>query len=172
MAYIWQRWIAAELREVIALLGETHSVKVVEVADWKNRGRPASTGEFDPDDGKTNHHTGTTTSSSSTHPTLATLIQGRSDLPGPLCHVSVGWDGTIYVVAAGRANHAGRTDKTFRNVPAGSDGNAHFLGDEVDTNGTQKLPSAQRHSVAIVNATFARHYKQGSETTHRHQDLT
>lgn len=41
-------------------------------------------------------------------PSLPTLIRGRPDLRGPLCQWGVGDSGTIYVIAAGKANHAGR----------------------------------------------------------------
>lgn len=40
-------------------------------------------------------------------PTLNILVNGRVDLPGPLCHYGLGRSGTVYVVASGKANHAG-----------------------------------------------------------------
>lgn len=165
MSYSWQRWMADEFRKA--------GLKVVEVEGWKNRGRPASTGNFEPDNGVTNHHTASTTSAHDTHPTLRTLIIGRPDLPGPLCHWSVAYDGTVYVVAAGRANHAGRVDRPrFGYMPNGADGNALFMGDEVDTNGTQRLPAAQRHAMAVTNAVYLKHFRRDPIRAHRHADLT
>ena len=41
---------------------------------------------------------------------LASIVNGRSSLPGPLCNFGAGDDGKIYVVAVGSANHAGRGD--------------------------------------------------------------
>lgn len=163
MAYIWQRWIADEFRAA--------GLTVVEVEGWKNRGRPASTGAFDPRDGVTDHHTASTSSASNTHPTLALLIQGRPDLPGPLCHWSVAYDGVVYVIAAGRANHAGKVGKAIYGLQ-GADGNAHFMGDEVETNGTQDLPPAQRHSIAVTNAVYLRHFNRAVTRVHRHQDIS
>jgi hypothetical protein len=165
MAYVWQRWLARELRAA--------GLKVVEVQGWENRGRPASTGSFNPRGPITNHHTGTKTSASRPMPTLQTLIRGRSDLPGPLAQVGVGYDGTVYVIAAGRANHAGRVGKSgVAGMPNGADGNALAIGDEIDTNGTQVMPKVQRDSVATVNAVVIRHYDRGTSYVHRHQDIS
>lgn len=165
MAYVWQRWMADEYREA--------GLKVVEVAGWKNRGRPASTGSFNPQGPTTDHHTGTKTSASRTMPTLQTLIKGRPDLPGPLCQNGIGFDGTVYVIAAGRANHAGRIGKGgVAGMPKGADGNALAIGQEVDTNGTQKLSEAQRHALAVVNAVNIKHFNRGTAYVHRHADIS
>src|SRR6202795_2411225 len=40
-------------------------------------------------------------------PSLNTVTKGRSDLAGPLAQLGLGRDGTYYVVAAGKCNHAG-----------------------------------------------------------------
>jgi hypothetical protein len=165
MAYVWQRWMADEYRKA--------GLKVVEVSGWKNRGRPASTGNFDPRGAETNHHTGTQTSASRKMPTLRTLIEGRPDLPGPLSQKGIGYDGTVYVIAAGRSNHAGKVGKRgVTGMPLGADGNAIALGNEVDTNGTQTLPKAQRDALAKVNAVDLLHFKRGTSYLHRHQDIS
>lgn len=165
MAYIWQRWMADEYRKA--------GLKVVEVSGWKNRGRPASTGNFDPRGAKTNHHTGTKTSATNKAPTLRTVIEGRSDLPGPLAQKVIGYDGTVYVVAAGRCNHAGKVGKRgVTGMPYGADGNALALGDEVDTNGTQVLNKEQRAALAKVNAVDLMHFDRGTSYAHRHQDIS
>lgn len=75
-------------------------LKVVEIAGWKTRG--SST--FNPR-GSVDHHTAGPRSGNA--PSLNICINGRRDLPGPLCHVLIGRDNTCYVIAAGRANHAG-----------------------------------------------------------------
>jgi hypothetical protein len=165
VSYIWQRWLADEFRAA--------GLTVIEVAGWQNRGRPATTGAFHPDQGITNHHTGTTTSAANPGPTLRLLIEGRSDLPGPLCQWTVRYDGVVVVVAAGRANHAGRVGKPGQpGMPLGADGNSLALGDEVDTNGTQTLPEAQRRSIAITNAVALRHYNNPTSRVHRHADIS
>lgn len=165
MAYVFQRWIPSALRAA--------GLTVVEVEGWENRGRPASTGAFDPRDGMTVHHTGTTSSSSNNAPSLQTLIQGRSDLPGPLSQVATAYNGVVYMIAAGRANHAGQIERSgLPGLPLGSDGNAQLLGNEVMTNGTQTLPKAQRHSIAVVNKVCMDHFGYGAAHLFRHEDLT
>lgn len=165
MAYVWQRWLADEFRAA--------GLKVVEVDGWENRGRPASTGNYDPRGPLTKHHTGVTSSASRPHPTLSVLITGRSDLPGPLIPYTTGYDGTVYVVAAGRCNHAGPIGKSgVLGMPKGYDGNALAMGDEVDTNGTQTLPEAQKRAMSIAAAVVLRHFDKGAEWEHRHADIS
>lgn len=169
MAYVWQHWLAAELRPAL----EANGLRLVEVEGWRTRGRPASSGSFDPNGASTNHHTGTTTSKSNPMPTLRLLIQGRPDLPGPLSQVGVGYDGTVYLIAAGRANHAGRVGKSgVPGMPYGADGNALAIGDEVDTNGTQALSDEQILAISIVNRVVIDHFNRNSTYVHRHADIS
>lgn len=96
---------------------------VIETSGWRERGKEA----FNPA-GCTCHHTGS--QSSGNMPTLSVLINGRSDLPGPLCHVGFARDGSVYVVAAGRANHAGQGGWK------GLTGNSSVYGIEAESNGS------------------------------------
>lgn len=73
---------------------------VVEIDGWQTRGSDS----FNPK-GAVDHHT--VGGPLGNAPSLKICINGRSDLPGPLCNVLVGRDNTCYVIAAGRANHAG-----------------------------------------------------------------
>jgi peptidoglycan hydrolase-like protein with peptidoglycan-binding domain len=98
-------------------------LKVAEVPGWTDRGR-AEMGRVL---GLVCHHTGT--QGAGNMPTLRVLIEGRSDLPGPLSQLGLGRDGTYYVVAAGRANHAGAG--SWRGVS----GNSHFIGIEAENHG-------------------------------------
>jgi len=84
--------IAARLR--------AKGLKVVEVAGWQTRGSDS----FNPR-GSVDHHTAGPRSGNV--PSLNVCINGRTGLPGPLCNVLVARDNTCYVIAAGRANHAG-----------------------------------------------------------------
>ena len=68
-------------------------------------------------------------------PTLGLLVRGRSDLPGPLCQLGLGRDGTFYVVASGRANHAGRGE--WNGVTTG---NTSFVGIEAENSGRADDP--------------------------------
>ena len=63
-------------------------------------------------------------------PSLQTLIQGRSDLPGPLAQLGLGRDGTYFVIAAGRCNHAGKG--AWKGVTTG---NSSFIGIEAENTG-------------------------------------
>lgn len=165
MGYVWQRWLADEFRAA--------GLTVVEVEGWEDRGRPASVGSFEPNGAHTKHHTGTPTSPSRVAPTLATCIYGRPDLPGPLCQWLTAYDGVVYVIAAGRANHAGPIGKSgVPGMPIGGDGNRYALGDEVDTDGTQDIPPAQMRSLVITAAVVARHYDRDEQWTHRHADIS
>lgn len=164
MTYIWQRWMVAEFRAA--------GLEVIVVDGWENRGRPASTGHYDPREGVTNHHTGATTTAERPGPTLQTLITGRPDLPGPLAPWSVRHDGVVVVIAAGRCNHAGRVGKPVPFAVMGADGNAIFMGDEIDTDGTQQMPEAQRHAVAVTNRVYLEHFDKPVERVHRHADIS
>lgn len=84
-------------------------LNVIEVNGWRTHGSSS----FNPG-GSVNHHTAGSTSNSI--PSLNILRNGRSDLPGPLCNVaqsrSSNFNGAakyddVYLIAAGRANHAG-----------------------------------------------------------------
>src|SRR6185503_4879149 len=76
-------------------------LKVSLVDGWENRGRGNIGNIF----GVICHHTAGP--KTGVMPSLNTLINGRSDLPGPLAQLGLGRDGTYFVIAAGRANHAG-----------------------------------------------------------------
>lgn len=146
MAYIWLKELAAWFRQ--------EGLYVIEESGWSTRGRPSSTGSFNPS-GVLWHHTGTTSSSSNPHPTLKTLINGRDDLPGPLCHASPCYAGHIHVIAAGRANHAGEA-RSSGPMPSG-DGNSLYVGLEIDYDGTQKMSTAQYECAIGAAAAICRH---------------
>lgn len=107
-------------------------LEVVEIPGWENRGRPASTGGFNPR-GVLCHHTGASSDARSYVDWMATV--GRSDLPAPLCQLALGRTGVVYVCAAGRSNHAGSA-KAVQGVPAG-DGNELWLGIEAMNTGSE-----------------------------------
>lgn len=129
--------IAARLR--------TAGLNVVEVAGWQTRG--AST--FDPR-GLVDHHTAGPRTGNI--PSLGVLINGRAGLPGPLCNIATARDNTIYVVAAGRANHAG--EGGWR----GLSGNSSVYGNERENVGTSAEPwrPDQHAAAARANAALLR----------------
>lgn len=125
---------------------ELAGLVVTEVAGWKERGSSS----FNPA-GSVNHHTAGPRAGSA--PSLGIVINGRSDLPGPLCNVYGPREESrrIYLVAAGRANHAGRGGW------AGRAGNSSVLGLEEEHTGTAEEPlsSVRLDRMARVHAAFA-----------------
>ncbi len=67
------------------------------------------------------------------YPSLAVVVNGRTDLPGPLCNVGLARDGAWVVVAAGQAWHAGTGAYAW--CPANT-GNTHLVGVEAESNGS------------------------------------
>lgn len=125
---------------------------VVEVDGWRTRGRPASTGGFDPV-GCLVHHTATSRASSD-EAVVRLLVGGRSDLPGPLCHLGLARDGTVYVIAAGRANHAGEA-RSSGSVAAG-DGNSLYIGIEAFNDGRgEPWPAVQYDAYVLLAAVLS-----------------
>lgn len=132
-------------------------LKVVEIDGWETRGRPASTGTFSPV-GVLNHHTGAFDRVGDFEDDLAyarwLFLVGRSDLPAPLCQLSLSAEGVVYLGAAGRANHAG-TAKASGSVAAG-DGNTLYVGIEWMLSGTQTIPDLMYRAGATLNAVLLR----------------
>lgn len=124
---------------------EKWGVNYRQVEGCESRGRPV--GAFDPG-GVQWHHTASTSSAANPRPSLRTLVEGRPDLPGPLCQLAPDYEGVVWVVALGRANHAGAA-RAHGALPAG-DGNALRVGFEVMTSGTQRMPAAQVDSLILA----------------------
>lgn len=121
---------------------------LIEVAGWETRGSE----NFDPR-GSVNHHTAGPGPRYGNHPTLNVLINGRSDLPGPISNASLSRDDKVYLIAAGRANHAGAGG--WR----GLSGNSSVWGLEVEHTGvlaTEPPPNQSKWDLmAKVHAAFA-----------------
>lgn len=100
---------------------------VTEVVGWQTRGLAT----FAPH-GLVWHHTAG--KATGDMPTLNTLINGRTGLPGPLAQYGLGRSGRIYVVAAGLANHAGEGDWH------GLTGNSSVVGIEAEHVGISGVP--------------------------------
>lgn len=125
--------IAARLRAM--------GLRVVEVAGWQTRG--SST--FSPK-GSVDHHTASNVRGGNA-PSLGICTNGRPDLAGPLCHVLIARDNTCYVIASGRANHAGTGGQW------GITGNSNVYGVERENNGTtERWREDQRVTAAKVHA--------------------
>ena len=106
-------------------------LKVAETQGWKTRGR----GDVGTIKGVICHHT--VGSKNGNMPSLNSLINGRPGLSGPLAQLGLGRDGTYFIVAAGRANHAG--DGNWQGITTG---NSSFIGIEAENTGFAKGPKA------------------------------
>jgi hypothetical protein len=161
MAYVMLTWLADALR--------AEGAKVDEYPGWKARGRPSSSGQFNPY-GVLWHHTGSTSSATNPAPTLKMCVSGRTDLPGPLCQVVIGFDGTCHVIAAGRANHAGKCSG-FGPFVTG-DGNWQMVGFEIDYNGTQPMTAKQKDAATRASAACLKRFKHDEEYAARHAETS
>jgi hypothetical protein len=121
-------------------------LKVATVDGWENRGR----GDVSSIVGVICHHTAGPKIGNM--PSLKTLVNGRSDLAGPLAQLGLGRDGSYIVIAAGRCNHAGAGE--WHGVKTG---NSSFIGIEAENTGKpDDLPwpevqmDAYRRGVAAI----------------------
>ena len=129
-------------------------LKISLVDGWETRGLGDVGNIF----GVICHHTGVKNPAKLNMPTLKSLRDGRkaepglAALPGPLAQLGLGRDGTYFVIAAGRAAHAGKG--SFKGVS----GNLRFIGIEAENGGTTndpwpniQLEAYQRGVAAILN---------------------
>ncbi|WP_329338610.1 N-acetylmuramoyl-L-alanine amidase [Streptomyces sp. NBC_00663] len=151
---------------------------VVEVGDWRDHNRNHK-GPWGPVHGVMIHHTVTSGSAR----TVAICRDGRSDLPGPLCHGVITKDGRVHLVGHGRANHAGLGDPDVlraviaeTSLPvdneATTDGNRHFYGFECENlgDGQDPWPEAQLLAIEKVGAAICRHHGWTPASVIRHLD--
>lgn len=95
------------------------------------------------------------------------LISGRSDLAGPLCNTALAADGTVWMVAAGRANHAGTG--SWRGLV----GNSTVWGTEAQNAGTgQEWPDTQIDAYVRLSAALGEYFGFTSEMVCRHAEWT
>lgn len=131
----------------------SHGLKVVVVPGWRIRRTNSWTAGFDPV-GVLCHHTATPKSWALAM-VLRLLIRGRPGLSGPLCQIGLGRDGTVYIIAAGRANHAG-TAKAVGTVSAG-DGNYLYVGIEAFNDGVgEPWPAVQYNAYVLLCAVLSK----------------
>jgi peptidoglycan hydrolase-like protein with peptidoglycan-binding domain len=145
-------WLAEVLR--------SKGLKVAEQPGWTDRGR----GDMGEVRGVMCHHTGT--QSTANMPTLRVLTEGRSDLQGPLAQLGLGRDGTYYVIAAGRANHAGIGQWQ------GLTGNSLFIGIEAENSGADgdAWPDVQMDAYRRGAAAILVHIGAGAEMCCGHRE--
>ena len=147
-----------------------HGLKVVEVPGWKTRGRPASIGEFAPV-GVLCHYTATGKNWTDKR-VVDLLVDGRSDLPGPLSQFGLGRDATVYLVASGRCNHGGPA-RASGTVSAG-DGNKLYIGIEAfNAGGDDPWPKIQYDAYVLLCAVLSLEItKNSSKTVRGHRETS
>jgi peptidoglycan hydrolase-like protein with peptidoglycan-binding domain len=147
---------------------------------WENRGR-GDVGEIM---GVICHHTAGPGPERGIMPSLNTLKFGRKasagqkGLPGPLAQLGLARDGTFFIIAAGRAIHAGAGK--FKGVTTG---NSSFIGIEAENTGKPtdspwpdvQLDAYQRGVAAILkhlgrDATFCCGHREYALPPHRKVD--
>jgi len=157
-----------DLAEVLRDAGLT----VVEVAGWRTRGYRRLVGSTYRADllgveSIIAHHTATSWNSAGDYPTLSTVRDGRSDVAGPLSQLGLGRSGTWYVIAAGYANHTGKTMQPWQS-------NSYALGIEAEASGVgdpRDWPKAQMDSYARGVKALAEHYRVPVERVLGHKEI-
>jgi peptidoglycan hydrolase-like protein with peptidoglycan-binding domain len=131
-------WLADVLKDA--------GLKVAQQPGWQTRGKPMGTVR-----GVMCHHTAGPKTGNM--PSLGIVTNGRPGLSGPLAQLGLGRDGTFYVIAAGRANHAGAG--VWKGIATG---NSSFIGIEAENQGIAGDPwpavqiDAYKRGVAAILA--------------------
>lgn len=147
-------WLPHVLREA--------GLKVAPVDGWEERGR----GDVREILGVICHYTQGPRRGNM--PSLGTLVDGRSDLPGPLSQLGLGRDGTYYVIAAGRCNHAGKG--VWQGI---TNGNGNFIGIEAENTGGANdfpWPAVQLEAYHRGVAAILKHVGRGAEFCAGHKE--
>lgn len=107
---------------------------VVEIAGWRTRGH----GGMAAVEGVLCHHTAGPAAGE--YPSLRVVRDGRAGLAGPLSQLGIGRSGTVYVIAAGTAWHAGAStwdgltglNSRFLGIEAEDDGDGTWTAEQLD----------------------------------------
>ena len=137
-----------------------------EIDGWRTRGRDSFTGlTFGPVFGCVTHHTGDDAPDTADR---KGIINGRSDLPGPLAQFGLNDDGILDIISVNRCNHAGGGDprvleavkaesygdyppssRYHQGSPGATDGNDCFYGVETYYSGG-KAPTAAPYKTLVL----------------------
>lgn len=134
---------------------------VIEHPGWKSRGAafPAVP------DTILCHHTATSARAKGDLPSLRLLVEGRSDLPGPLCQIALSRSGVVYLIASGKANHAGR------GAWKGQSSSSRTIGIEAENPGDGKpWPVKQLDAYERLCAALCRYLGVGPERVCAHRE--
>jgi peptidoglycan hydrolase-like protein with peptidoglycan-binding domain len=137
-------------------------LKVAPVDGWQRRGR----GDVGRIFGVLCHHTAG--GKTGNMPSLNTIVNGRPDLPGPLAQLGLGRDGTYYIIAAGKCNHAGKGN--WKGVV---NGNTNFIGIEAENTGLPNdspWPAVQLDAYRRGVAAILKHLGQPADFCAGHKE--
>lgn len=130
--------------QVVAGL-RAHGVPVKFHPGWESRGN----GQSSAYQGLIWHHTATGFSVNA--PSI--LVNGRPDLSGPLCNTSGNSDGSVTLIAANPANHAGASGgRSMGPLPRTGSFNRIVWGHEIVYPGVQPMTDAQYRTATILGA--------------------
>lgn len=165
--------------DAILTVLKAEGLTVNEHAGWRTHNRDAATGKtFGPVNGVLIHHT-------AGHNDKEICYNGRSDLPGPLCHSWLGKTAGLWMIGSGRANHAGLVDPDViaalvaersplpKDDNATMDGNDVLYGLEIENLGDGKDPyPAQQYKEAVLwAAALCRHHGWSEKSVAGHKEV-
>lgn len=133
-------------------------LKVVEQPGWKTRGH----GSLTRVSAIICHHTAGPATGEA--PSLNVVTNGRTGLPGPLSQLVLGRSGTVYVVAAGMAYHAGMTFEPWQS-------NAYTIGIEAEATGRDVWPSLQYQAYVRLCRALCDHYRVPYDRVLGHKEV-
>lgn len=131
------------------------------------------------------HHTASRQGTGATS-SLNVVRYGRTGLPGPLCNVLIGRDGSVHVITDGRANDSGTGNSPVLSrvradlAPTGKatspgtlNGNPYFYDIEVENNGVgEPYGEATLNSLFEVCVAFCRHHGWSANRVIHHKEWT
>lgn len=123
----------------------TSGLPVIEIPGWRTRGH----GQMTAAQTIVCHHTAGPKTGN--YPSLETVRDGRPDLDGPLAHLGLGRQGTVYVIAAGVCWHAGAVFFPYQD-------NWHAIGIEAEATGKDPWPALQYNAYARLCAALRHGY--------------
>jgi len=158
---------------------KAEGLTVHEHAGWKTHNRDAATGKaFGPVHGVLIHHT-------AGHNDKEVCFNGRTGLPGPLCHSWLGQTAGLWMIGNGRANHAGLVDGDVihalvaessplpKDDRADTDGNDCLYGLEIENlgNGRDPYPDAQYRQAVLWAAAICRAHGWSEKSVAGHKEV-
>ncbi|MFF1684574.1 N-acetylmuramoyl-L-alanine amidase [Streptomyces sp. NPDC058254] len=158
---------------------KAEGLTVHEHPGWRTHNRDSATGKsFGPVIGVLIHHT-------AGHGDKEICYNGRSDLPGPLCHSWLGKTAGLWMIGHGRANHAGLVDLDVVNAlraersplpkddQANADGNDCLYGLEIENlgNGKDPYPADQYRDAVLWAAALCRAHGWSEKSVAGHKEV-